>query len=265
MENSNILQDIIQHTRQVIKADKRRVPAAGLRRQAEASRYSGRNFAAALRSGPPAIIAEVKKASPSRGVIAQDFDAPAIARSYQSAGAAAISVLTEQKFFRGSLVYLTDISKHVTCPLLRKDFIIDAYQIYQSAVAGAGAFLLIAAALSPQQMTEFIQLGRDLGMEALVEVHNRKELEIAGQSPAAVIGVNNRNLKTFKTDISTSIELAPFFPESVVRVSESGITARQDIVRLEKAGYHAFLIGEFLMRRQDKADVIACLRGVECG
>ncbi|MBN2001362.1 indole-3-glycerol phosphate synthase TrpC [candidate division KSB1 bacterium] len=265
MDNGNILQEIIGYTRRVVAEAKSLVPLAQLERQVQELPVQAQNFSRALRSDPPAIIAEVKKASPSRGVIVENFDPVGIATEYFSAGAAAISVLTEGKYFQGSLDNLKNIARNVNCPLLRKDFIIDSYQVYQAAVCGASAFLLIAAALSRQQLSDFLILGRKLGMEALVEVHNREELEMVRDTPATVIGVNNRDLKTFQTDLSTSIELAPFFPDSVIRVSESGIKTRQDIVRLGQAGYEAFLIGEFLMRGKNKAGKIAQLRGESCG
>ena len=212
-----------------------------------------RGFAEALildRGPKAAIIAEVKKASPSKGVIREKFDAVAIALDYEAHGAAAISVLTEKKFFQGSPEYLTSIRKLVSIPVLRKDFLFDMYQIYEARALGADALLLIAAILEKNQMCELLHLTRELGMDALVEVHSREELDMVLETGARLIGINNRNLNTFNTAISTTVELIQAIPEDRIVVSESGIASRGDIQLLRSSGVDAFLIGESLMRQE---------------
>lgn len=200
------------------------------------------------------VIAEAKHRSPSRGLIRQEFDPVAIARSYALAGAAAVSVLTEEDFFGGSLDHLRAIRQtQVDLPLLRKDFVFDDYQLYESAEAGADAVLLIVAILSDGLLRRLIDLARELGLDALVEVHTENEIRRATQAGARMIGVNNRDLTTFAVDIETSVRLAPLAPRDALLVSESGITTADDIERLKTAGYKAFLIGEHLMRAEDPA------------
>ncbi|HHT9130844.1 MAG TPA: indole-3-glycerol phosphate synthase TrpC, partial [Candidatus Brocadiaceae bacterium] len=194
------------------------------------------------------IIAEIKKASPSLGVIRTDFNHVEIARLYESSGAAAISVLTDEKFFQGKLSYLTDVKKSVSLPILRKDFIIDPYQIYEARSAGADAILLIAALLSKEEIQRFLELARELGMDCLVEVHSELELEKVLQTSANIIGINNRDLATFKIDLETTLLLKPMIPSGKIVVSESGIKSREDIVKLIKKGVDAVLVGETLMK-----------------
>ena len=200
---------------------------------------------------PVKIIAEVKKASPSKGVIREDFDPVEIGKIYEVAGASAISVLTEENFFKGSLGYLKKIRDITTIPLLCKDFIFEEYQVYQARAYGADVFLLIAAILSNGKLSELLKLGRGLGMEAIVEIHDLKELKRVLCTEAQIIGINNRDLTTFKTDITTTIRLAKEIPDDKVVVSESGINTRGDIFRLRESGVSAFLIGESLMREKD--------------
>jgi indole-3-glycerol phosphate synthase len=197
------------------------------------------------------IIAEVKKQSPSKGVIRQDFNHLEIARQYASAGAAAMSVLTEEDFFGGSLSYLREIHQQTDVPLLRKDFIIDEFQIYEAALAGASAILLITAILDDELLAAFLQRADEVKLDALVEVHSEAEMLRAVAAGAKIIGVNNRDLTTFTVDLQTSVRLAPLAPESAILVSESGITTREEIDELNAAGYRAFLIGEHLMRQSD--------------
>ena len=197
------------------------------------------------------IIAEVKRQSPSKGIIREDFNHLAIAEAYAAAGAAAMSVLTEEDFFGGSLRFLSDIHQRVDVPLLRKDFIIDEYQIYEAKVAGASAILLITAILNDELLAKFIQLAEEVNLNALVEVHTEDEMRRASAAGAKLIGVNNRDLTTFKVDLETSIRLARIAPHEALLVSESGITTREDIQRLRAAGYQAFLIGEHFMRQND--------------
>jgi indole-3-glycerol phosphate synthase len=194
------------------------------------------------------VIAEVKKASPSKGVIREDFDPEGIAREYEKSGASAISVLTEEDFFQGHPVFLSVVRKSVRLPLLRKDFLIDSYQVWEARALGADAFLLIVSLLSTDLLEELILLGRDLGMAALVEVHTENELERALSSPARIIGVNNRDLKTFVTDLNTTFKMKAMMEADRIVVSESGIRGPEDLARLEAAGVDAVLVGETLMR-----------------
>jgi len=204
-------------------------------------------------STPIKIIAEVKKASQSKGIIREDFDPIEIAKIYEANGASAISVLTEENFFLGSLDYLREIRDAVTIPLLCKDFIFEEYQVYQARINGADAFLLIAAILDDSELKELLKTGRSLGMQAVVEVHNLEELKMVLQTDTEIIGINNRDLKTFKTDISTTEHLIKEIPHDKIVVSESGINTPEDISRLKRCGAHAFLIGESLMREKDIA------------
>ena len=213
-----------------------------------------RGFAAKLRqtsADGTAIIAEVKKGSPSKGIIRADFDPVAIAKSYEAGGASCLSVLTDVSYFHGSLDYLQQIRSVVGLPLLRKDFIVDPYQVFQARVAGADAILLIASALDDQQLLELAQLARELQLDTLLEVHDAAELERALPLPVDLIGINNRNLQTFVTDLAVSEQLAPQIPAAQLAVAESGIHSRGDIERLQQAGAGAFLIGESLMREDD--------------
>jgi indole-3-glycerol phosphate synthase len=211
-----------------------------------------RSFCDALRdSTRPNIIAEIKRRSPSKGVLREDFDPASIAMGYEAAGAAAISVLTEEDFFDGSLDHLREVRERVTVPVLRKDFIIDESQIYQASEAGADAVLLIVAILDDRLLSEMIGLCDELNVDALVEVHNAGEMERAARAGARVIGVNNRDLKTFTVELETSERLAPLAPADALLVSESGINTPEDINRLARAGYHAFLVGEHFMRASD--------------
>lgn len=197
------------------------------------------------------IIAEIKRQSPSKGIIREDFNHLEIARAYAAAGAAAMSVLTEEDFFGGSLNFLSEIYQGVGVPLLRKDFIIDEYQIYEAKAAGAAAILLITAILSDELLEKFIQLAEEINLDALVEVHTENEMRRAAAAGAKLIGVNNRDLTTFKVDLETSLCLARIAPREALLVSESGITTREDIQKLSATGYQAFLIGEHFMRQQD--------------
>ena len=214
-----------------------------------------RGFEAAIlnscNSGWTPIIAEVKKGSPSKGVIRADFDPLEIATIYQANGASCLSVLTDEHFFLGHLSYLALIREQVSLPLLRKDFIFDPYQIYQARGAGADAVLLIAAMLELSQLREFTAIARELSLDVLLEVHDESELETALDTDCRMIGINNRDLRSFVVDISTSERLAAMIPEGRIIVAESGITRREEIVRLTEKGVHAFLIGESLMREDD--------------
>lgn len=208
-----------------------------------------------------AFICEVKKASPSKGVIAADFPYVEIARDYQAAGADAISVLTEPEFFQGSNDYLTEIKKNVSIPVIRKDFIIDESQIYEASLIGADAILLICSILSTDQIKNYIKIADTLGLSALVEAHDEAEVKKAIAAGARIIGVNNRNLKTFAVDINNSIRLRQLVPPEIIFVSESGITTAEDIKNLRENGTNAVLIGETLMRSGDKKAELDKLKG----
>ncbi|WP_018133253.1 indole-3-glycerol phosphate synthase TrpC [Effusibacillus pohliae] len=222
-----------------------------------------RGFANSLRAcrDAVALIAEVKKASPSKGVIRPDFHPVQIARQYEAAGATAISVLTDVQFFQGSPSYLAEIRQSVSLPLLRKDFIIDQYQIYEARLLGADAILLIAAILTTEQLRRFRELAEALGMDALVEVHDRAELQAALASGAGLIGVNNRDLRTFDVDLQTTADVAADLPAGSFLVSESGIFTYQDVQFVKQAGAGAILVGESLMRSDDILSAVNRLLG----
>jgi indole-3-glycerol phosphate synthase len=230
-----------------------------LERRAEAAASERRDFAAALRSQQPAIIAEIKKASPSKGLLTPDFQPAASARDYEAGGAAALSVLTDEHFFQGGLDDLQAARSAVQLPALRKDFTISEYHVIEAAAYGADAILLIAAILTTAQMRSFRELAAQFGMAALVEVHDHTELNMALDSGPAIIGVNNRNLHTFQVTLETSLRLAERIPDGLIRVSESGIENRQQIDRLRTAGFHAFLIGEHLMRSGSAREALLAL------
>jgi len=250
-----ILDRIVADNRLELETRKRSFPLAELQKTAlEQSEHL--DFASALRGERIRLIAEVKKASPSRGVIRPDFDPVEIARTYAGNGASAISVLTEARYFQGSLSYLRDIRNALgnkKLPLLRKDFLGDPYQIYESRAYGADSLLLIVAMLTPERLEELLRLSHELGMDCLVEVHNEAELEVALRSGARVIGINNRDLKTFAVDLATTERLRPLIPADRIVVSESGIKDRSDMEKMKKWGVDAVLIGESLMSASDIA------------
>jgi indole-3-glycerol phosphate synthase len=219
--------------------------------EATAAQPTRRGFATQLSRFKPAIIAEVKQASPSKGMFTADFQPARTAQQYQLGGAACLSVLTDEKHFRGSWQDLYAARQAVSIPVLRKDFTIDEIHVWEAAAGGADAILLIAAILSESQMRHFRELAESFGMDALVEVHDAEELKPAVASGARLIGVNNRNLRTFEVRLETALDLAPLIPAQAVRVAESGIQSAADIALLQTAGYQAFLIGEHLMRSGD--------------
>lgn len=245
-----ILDEIVSSKREELEGARSKLAEAELRAMA-GDRPSTRGFEEALRADGVRVIAEVKKASPSKGVIRADFDPVRIAHAYEDGGGAAISVLTEERYFQGSLDYLRSIGEEVELPLLRKDFLFDPYQLFEARVAGADAVLLIAAILEASQMADLIGLSTDLELDVLVEVHTLDELQKSLSAGAVIIGVNNRDLKTFKTDIKTTFSLVEHIPETCLKVSESGINTVDDIERLSSVGVDAFLIGEALMREDD--------------
>jgi indole-3-glycerol phosphate synthase len=250
MMTATILDEIIAEKKLEVAQRQRSLPVAVLQERIS-RREKPRDFASALRGGGLKLIAEVKKASPSRGVLCPDFDPVALARTYARSGAAAISVLTEVNHFQGRLEYLSSIREDVDVPLLRKDFIFDPYQVYESGAYGADALLLIAAILSPEQLTELLALSRRLGLGCLVEVHDEKEVAGALGSGAEIIGINNRDLSTFNVDIDTTRRLRPLIPEGRIVVSESGIKNRGDIDKLRDWGVDAVLVGEALVTAGD--------------
>ena len=250
----DILKRILARKAEEVAERRTRVPMADLVAR-NASAPLARGFAEAVAArvsrGEAAVIAEVKKASPSKGVIRADFDPAAIARSYQAGGAACLSVLTDLDFFQGSDEYLLAASAACALPVLRKDFIVDAYQVHEARALGADCVLLIAAALDDGQLGEFAYLADELGMDVLVEVHDLDELERVLPVPARLLGINNRNLRTFEVSLDTTLALKDAVPTDRILVTESGILAPGDVALMREAGVHAFLVGEAFMRQPD--------------
>jgi len=257
-----ILDEIYKYKLTEVAENKKRVSLEMLKGQCKEKRKGGA-FGAAIKSGDNIrVIAEIKKASPSLGIVREDFNPVEIARIYEASGASAISVLTDEKFFQGCLSYLTDVKRSVNLPVLRKDFIIDPYQIYEARSAGADAILLIAALLPKEEVQHYLELAQELGMDCLVEVHSEDELENVLQTEACIIGINNRNLATFKTDMETTFRLRPMIPAGKIVVSESGIKSRADIVALMRKGVDAILVGETLMKSNDISATLHELLGM---
>lgn len=257
-----ILDEIAAKTKKRVEQSKKQRPTEQIKALAEAmDPETGFPFEKALAEKGISFICEVKKASPSKGIIAEDFDYLSIAREYSDAGADAISVLTEPDYFMGDIRYLQEIHENVEVPLLRKDFVIDEYMIYEAKVAGASVVLLICALLGEEQLKRYIGLCDSLGLSALVEAHDEEEIQQAVGAGARVIGVNNRNLKDFTVDIHNGIRLRKNVPEQILFVAESGITSREDIEELEKGNVNAVLIGETLMRSPDKKKMLKKLKG----
>jgi indole-3-glycerol phosphate synthase len=256
---SGILAEIVQ--RKIQEVDLLRLRAGELEQRA-AMRPDRRDFVGALSARQPAIIAEIKKASPSKGLLQPDFRPRSIAGAYARGGAACLSVLTDREYFQGSWEDLESARDAVSLPVLRKDFTIDRLQIFEAAARGADAILLIAAVLEAQALRDFRELAERFGMATLVEVHDEFELDKAIDSGASLIGVNNRNLDTFEVTLETSLRLSERMPSGTLRVSESGIRTRNDIELLWGAGYHAFLVGESLMKAEDPAAALRDLVGV---
>ena len=260
---ATILDDILAHKRLEVAAQKQRVDMDTLVANISASNDTPRGFMKALQArvaiGGTAVIAEVKKASPSMGVIRASFDPVAIAESYAAAGATCLSVLTDEKYFQGSGHYLRLVRAAVGLPLLRKDFIVDEYQIVEARALGADAILLIVAALSDAELAAFTRLAHDLGLDVLVEVHDEAECARALQLPLRVIGVNNRNLHDFSVSLETSRRIKTMLPADYLLVSESGIHTRADIEALQADGIHAFLVGGALMQADDPGAALSAL------
>ncbi len=252
-----ILDDIFAAKHLEVRQRSQLIPLVEIRRRAEAAPPT-HDFAGALtrptRQSPLRLIAEIKQASPSRGLLTRDFDPLRLAAAYRDGGAAAISVLTDEKYFQGSLDILEKVAGlPARPPLLRKDFMYDAYQVYEARAGGADAVLLIAAALNPRQMADLSALARELKMAALVEVHNQAELEAALSCRPALVGINNRDLHTFEVSLDTCLRLRPLIPAGTLAVAESGIHTRQDVDRLAQAGFDAMLVGEQLVTAADPA------------
>ena len=256
-----ILDQLADHARRRIEEAKQAIPLEALRRQALALPKGDFAFEKALRKDGLSFICECKKASPSKGLIAPDFPYLQIAREYEAAGADCISVLTEPKWFLGSDQYLQEISQAVSIPCLRKDFTVDEYMLYQAKLLGASAVLLICAILTEAQIKGYLRICDDLGLSALVEIHNKEEAEVALRAGARIVGVNNRNLKDFTVDPDNSRRLRALSPQDVLFVSESGVKSPADVARVRKLGADGVLVGETLMRAADKKAALAGLRG----
>ena len=256
-----ILDEIVAYKKEELAETKRGASLADQKKRA-ADAGPLRGFGAALTAtGGIKLIAEVKKASPSKGVIREDFDPVRIATTYQEAGATCLSVLTEKKYFQGSLESLGAIRRAVGLPLLRKDFIIDEYQVFEARAAGADAILLIAACLDRRQLEDYLGIAGNLGLDILVESHTVKELDKTLHAGARIVGINNRDLTRFTVSLQTTFDLLQDIPDDRVVVSESGIQSRDDVVRLEKAGVDAVLVGESLMREKDMGKKVKELLG----
>lgn len=256
-----ILDQLAEHARQRVATAQMTVPPEELRQQAFSLPKGDFRFEKALRKDGLSFICECKKASPSKGLIAPDFPYLEIAKEYEAAGADCISVLTEPKWFLGSDRYLEEIAKTVSTPCLRKDFTVDEYMLYEAKLLGASAVLLICSILTEGQIKEYLHICDELGLSALVEIHNEREAEIALRAGARIIGVNNRNLKDFSVDMENSGRLRSMIPSKVLFITESGVRDRQDVIRARALGADGVLIGEALMRAADKKAALAELRG----
>lgn len=262
MLHTNILEEIAEKTKIRVEEAKKRRTLSELRTLAEQAKAdTGFPFEKALAKEGLSFICEVKKASPSKGIIAEDFPYIEIAKRYEAAGAAALSVLTEPYYFKGSNDYLQEIHKEVSLPILRKDFTVDEYMIYEAKVMGADAVLLICAILTDEQLAAYGKLARSLGLSALVEAHDEEEVLRAIKTGATIIGVNNRNLKDFTVDIENSVRLRTMVPREILFVSESGIKTKEDTAKLKENGTDAVLVGETLMRSGNIAETLKELRG----
>jgi indole-3-glycerol phosphate synthase len=260
VQTADLLATIVAATRQTTEVRAAREPQAALERRALARTPRPGAFSAALaRTDRWNVIAECKRRSPSRGVLRPEYDPVAIARAYSTAGAAAISVLTEPTFFDGALAHLEAVRAAVDTPILRKDFIVSEYQLLEARAAGADAALLIVAALTREELTHLLRTAGEIGLDALVEVHDARELSVAVDVGAAIIGVNNRNLRTLAVDVHASESLVAAMPEGVIAVSESGLKSSADLSRLSSLGYSAFLIGERFMTDPDPGAALASL------
>jgi indole-3-glycerol phosphate synthase len=269
INSGTVLGRIVEARREEVARRQKIVPETVLRMAAKKAEPV-RDFAAALlRRGKNIdagtetinVIAELKKASPSAGLLRASFDPAGLARGFEQAGACALSVLTEEEFFQGALAYMRDARAATSLPVLRKDFIVEPWQVWEARAASADSFLLIVAALEPAALAELLALGRELGMEPLVEVHTAEELSVALGAGARIVGVNNRDLHTLEVRVETSHELIAAIPDECIAVSESGLRSADDLARLHRAGFDAFLIGEHLMREADPAAALSLMLG----
>jgi indole-3-glycerol phosphate synthase len=268
---ADILERIVAVKREEVAAARRSCSLEAMRAEALESTEgqdevrAARGFYQALHAkvdaGRPAVIAEIKKASPSKGVLRENFDPPAIAASYEQGGAACLSVLTDERFFQGSMDFLRAARAACALPVLRKDFIVDAYQVWESRAQGADCILLIAACLTDEQMAEFEEIAHSLAMDVLVEVHDALELERALRLRTPLLGINNRNLRSFEVSLDTTIDMLGAVPADRLVVTESGILARADVIRMRQAGVDGFLVGEAFMRAAEPGEALAALFG----
>lgn len=256
----DILKKILARKREEIIDRSAIISLQEMRKRAEAetnTRVFVQSLHQRIDQGESAVIAEIKKASPSKGVLRENFDAVAIAKSYEQGGAACLSVLTDIDFFQGADDYLQQARQACALPVLRKDFTIDPYQVYEARVLGADCILLIVAALEDEQLSDLLQLATSLKMDVLVEVHDANEMQRALATPAVLIGVNNRNLRTFKTSLDTTLEMLSGFPNDRLLVTESGIHAHADVKHMREHGVHAFLVGEAFMKAEEPGEKLA--------
>ena len=254
----SILEEILINTRQEVAVLKRIMPLEQMREMPGFQRHCF-SLMKALHREEVSIIAEIKKASPSKGVIRKDFDPIVLAREYAENGASAISMLTDKKYFQGNIRFISDVRASVPLPILRKDFIIDSYQITEAKAFGADAVLLIAAALEPKQLCDLHDEANELGLDCLVEVHNERELTALDLKQVKIVGINNRNLSDFTIDVTTTLRVASIIPKDITIVSESGISNRADIDHLVAHGIHAVLVGESLMRAVNPGKALKAL------
>ena len=257
-----ILDQLAEHAKQRVTEAKNKKSLEQIKAEALSLPKGSFEFEKALAKEDMAFICECKKASPSKGVIAEKFNYLQIAMDYEKAGADCISVLTEPKWFLGQDSYLQEIAKNVSIPVIRKDFLVDEYMIYEAKVLGAKAVLLICSILTEKQIEEYIRICDSLGISALVEAHDEEEIKMAIKSGARLVGVNNRNLKDFSVDTQNSRRLRNLVPDSIIFVSESGISNAEDVIKLKESGVNAVLVGEALMKAQDKAEKLRELKGL---
>jgi len=246
----DILKKIVGEKRREVESRKREIPVSSMSNSLETRGFAD-TIATRCKARQPAIIAEIKKASPSKGVIRENFEPALIARSYENAGATCLSVLTDVSFFMGKDRYLVEARAEVSIPVLRKDFVIDAYQIHEARSIGADCILLIAGILSQDELTSFHRLAESMGMDVLVEIHDERELEMALEVSPRLLGINNRNLKTFEVDLQVTLDLLEGVPDSSLVITESGIRTAQDVILMMENGVFGFLVGEALMREDD--------------
>jgi indole-3-glycerol phosphate synthase len=254
----SILEEILDNTRQEVAVSKKTTPLEQLREMPGFQRHCF-SLMKALHRKEVSIIAEIKKASPSKGVIRKDFDPYALAREYAENGASAISMLTDKKYFQGNIRFISDVRASVSLPILRKDFIVDSYQLTEAKAFGADVVLLIAAALEPKQLHDLHDEANKLGLDCLVEVHNERELETLDLKQVKIVGINNRNLLDFTVDVTTTLRVASIIPKDITIVSESGISNRADVEYLAVHGIHAILVGESLMRAVNPGKALKAL------